>query len=80
MVIAALSMALVFCAITAVAAKPSAPDTPLYTFRMEEASSEMNFFPKQKSNFTYTAEKVYTVDFAVSAKYCDAGTCDIADT
>jgi hypothetical protein len=44
-------------------------DTPLYTFRMEQASSKMNFLPTETSSFTYTAEIGCTVTYAVE-RYC----------
>jgi hypothetical protein len=41
----------------------------LYTVRMEQASSEMNFLPTEQHNFTYTTEHGCTVDYTVS-EYC----------
>ncbi|MBU7026897.1 MAG: hypothetical protein HXS48_08140 [Theionarchaea archaeon] len=43
--IAVVSMAVAFLAVTCVTASPRTSNTPLYTFRMEQASSEMNFLP-----------------------------------
>ncbi|MBU7025511.1 MAG: hypothetical protein HXS48_01115 [Theionarchaea archaeon] len=69
MVIAAISVAVASLAITAVTASPWASDTPLYTFRMEQASSKMNFLPTEMNQFTYTAENGYTLDYEVVG-YC----------
>jgi hypothetical protein len=44
-------------------------NTPLYTVRMEQSSSKMNFLPTAVNEFTYTAEKGYTVE------YCMIGYC-----
>ncbi len=44
-------------------------DTPLYTFRMEKASSSMNFLPRERNDFIYDAEDRYTVN------YCAGGYC-----
>lgn len=38
-------------------------NTPLYTVRMEQASTKMNFLPTEMNEFVYTAEKGYTVDY-----------------
>jgi hypothetical protein len=46
----------------------SSRNTPLYTLRMEQASSEMNFLPTGVNSFTYAAEKGYTIT-------CNAGVC-----
>lgn len=46
---------------TAVAASPWMLDTPLYTYRMQQASSEMNFLPATMNNFTYMTEKGFTL-------------------
>jgi hypothetical protein len=40
----------------AVAASSSPLNTPLYIFRMEQASSEMNFLPTEMNKFVYAAE------------------------
>ena len=49
-------------AVSAVTANPQTLNTPLYTFRMEQASSEMNFLPEEKSTFIYTTEKGYQLN------------------
>jgi hypothetical protein len=38
-------------------------NTPLYTVRMEQASNKMNFLPTAVNEFTYTAEKGYTLEY-----------------
>lgn len=52
-------------------------DTPLYTIRMEQASSEMNFLPTQMTTFTYNAEKGYELSYDI-AGFCSAE--PLADT
>lgn len=54
-------------AVMCVAASVQTSSTPLYTVRMEQISSEMNFLPTAVNGFTYTAEKGYTVNCEVSA-------------
>lgn len=78
-------IALVSVAITAVTAS-SWVNTPLYTVRMEQASSKMNFLPKTVEEFTYTVENGYTLSFNVAGydgvsplatwKTCTGPTCD----
>ncbi len=68
MSLAVVSIVVAFCAITYVTASSFAA-TPLYTVRMEQASSKMNFLPTTVNEFTYTAENGYTVNYAV-AGYC----------
>jgi hypothetical protein len=57
-------------AISAVTASPGTLNTPLYTFRMEEASSEMNFLPKEQSPLVYTTGEGYHLNTS-APKYCD---------
>lgn len=40
-------------------------NAPLYTYRMEQASSEMNFLPTKMNSFTYITENRYTLDYGV---------------
>ena len=68
-IIGALSGVFAVLAVTAVAAGSSPSDTPLYTVRMEQASSGMNFLPTDVNGFIYSTEKGYTVN------YCTADTC-----
>lgn len=42
------------------------PSTPLYTLRMERASSKMNFLPTAVNEFNYTTESGYTLGFNIS--------------
>lgn len=70
----------VFFAITAAAANTLSPNTPLYTFRMEQVSSEMNFLPTEKNDFNYTAENGCTLNYAIQASSAvsiitTSGTC-----
>jgi len=53
------------------AATTSLSDTPLYTYRMEQASSEMGFLPAKMNEFTYNTEKGFELVFIV------AGCCDV---
>lgn len=81
MVFAAVSMAVAFLAVTAVTAS-SWTNTPLFTVRMEKASSKMNFLPTAVNGFTYTAEKGYNVKCNVTG-YCGEellGNCTDYDT
>ena len=50
-------------------------NTPLYTVRMEQASSKMNFLPTEKNIFTYTTENGHIVIY--DAQCCSAGPLDI---
>jgi hypothetical protein len=58
----------ILLAMTVVTAS-SQEDTPLYTMRMEQASSEMHFLPSAVSEFTYTAEPGVVFSYAVTG-YC----------
>lgn len=40
--------------------------SPLYTIRMEQASSEMNFLPTAVNEFTYSTEKGYSLTYGVA--------------
>jgi hypothetical protein len=44
--------------------------TPLYIFRMEQASSEMSFLPTIAKGFIYTAENGYTLNHAAGGYCC----------
>lgn len=65
MFIIMVSATAVLLAITAVTAYNRSTNTPLYTVRMEQASSKMNFLPTAVKGFTYTAEKGYTLNYDV---------------
>ena len=71
MLITAVIAGVVLCA-AAVSALPSLSSTPLYTFRMEQVSSEMSFLPTERNNFTYTTEKGYNMQYAVET-LCHSG-------
>jgi len=62
--LAAVSVALVLAA-TVVTAGSQATTTPLYTIRMEQASSTMHFLPTPVTDFTYTTENTCTLHYAV---------------
>lgn len=65
MSLAVVSAALVLLAVTAVTANPrTAFNTPLYTYRMEQASSNNKFLSTSASNFAYSAEKGYALDYS----------------
>lgn len=61
------SAAVVVVAVTAVTASPEVSDTPLYTYRMEQASSKMRFSPVTSPQFTYSAESGYALDYKITA-------------
>ena len=61
-IVVVISVVVVGLAVTAVTAR-SWTTTPLYTYRMEQASNKMNFLPTEMAGFTYTAEKGYTIPF-----------------
>lgn len=71
--IAAISIAFVFLAVAFVIARPSTSNTPLYTLRMEQASSKMNFLPTEINEFIYAAEKGYELNYNVRG-YCKGTT------
>lgn len=58
-----ISAALVSLAITAVIATETSSKTPLFTYRMEQKSNQMNFLSTEINEFTYTAESEYTLKF-----------------
>jgi len=69
-VVIAVFALLAVTAVTASAWRPS--HTPLYTMRMEQASSEMNFLSTARNNFAYTTGRGYELNYDV-AGYCVAG-------
>ncbi len=65
--LAVMSVALVFLAVTAATARPwTLPNTPLYTFRMEQASNEMNFSPAKGNGFAYAGEGGHTLGYDIA--------------
>lgn len=51
--------------VSTVIASSHVSSTPLYTVRMEQASSKMNFLPTAVNEFTYTAENGSTLNYEV---------------
>ena len=62
MSVAAVVAAITFLAATAATAR-RIPDTPLYMYRMETQSSEMDFLPTAVNGFTYSTEKGSTLQY-----------------
>lgn len=50
--------------VTGVTAFTQTYNTPLYTLRMEQASSNMHFLPTTVNEFTYNAEKEFTLNMS----------------
>lgn len=69
MLIAVMSIATVSCAAAFAAASPRSVTTPLYTARMEQASSEMRFLPTTMNTFTYITREGYTLDHEASGDW-----------
>lgn len=76
---AVMSVAVVSLAITCVTASPWTANTPLYTFRMEQASNKMNFLPTAVNGFIYSTEKGYALNYD-AAGYCGATPYGTYDT
>lgn len=66
MSLAVVSAIAVSCVIVVATASSLMADTPLYTLRMEQASSKMSFLATEMNGFTYTAENEYTLNQEVS--------------
>ncbi len=66
--VVAVSLAVVFATAGSLMA-----DTPLYIFRMEQASSKMNFLPTTVNGFAYNTENGYTVGYNVGKYSGGAG-------
>ena len=76
--LAVLSIGVVLFAITTVTATALTPaDTPLYTVRMEKASSGMHFSPA-KTTFSYEADKGHNVNYDVSGNQCNSEAVETA--
>lgn len=58
--------AFVFFAAVVTASSFVASDTPLYSYRMEQASNKMHFLPTDMNTFSYNTEKGYNLDFEVT--------------
>lgn len=66
MLFAMVSVSAVSLTITAVMASSwTTPNTPLYTYRMEQESSNMHFLPTSMNEFTYAAENGYILNYNV---------------
>lgn len=68
-ILIAISATAALLAVTCVTASPWTQNTPLYTYRMEQASSRMNFLPAPMNNLTYTTEKGYILNCEVTECY-----------
>ncbi|MGC1121834.1 MAG: hypothetical protein WBA22_12140 [Candidatus Methanofastidiosia archaeon] len=68
--IAAIVAVLAFSTVTSAAANFSTFFTPLYTMRMEQASSKMNFLPTPMNGFTYFTERGQTFDYHITGSMC----------
>lgn len=64
--IAVASAVLLSLAVACVTAGTWTSSTPLFTLRMEQASSEMNFLPRSAAGFTYTTGNGYTLGYCAS--------------
>ncbi|KYK36382.1 MAG: hypothetical protein AYK19_01165 [Theionarchaea archaeon DG-70-1] len=72
--IAVVSMAVAFLAVTCVTASRQTSSTPLYTFRMEQASNRMSFLPTTVNEFTYNTRDGYTLNYELGTD-SDVGFC-----
>lgn len=66
-ILAVISIVTVSLAVTVTA--NFVPNTPLYTYRMEQASSQMNFLPTEINNFAYTTVTGSTLNYEIT-RYC----------
>lgn len=72
MSIAVISVGIVLLASTCVTANSVASNTPLFTIRMEQHSSEMHFLSTPVNTFTYTVKAGYILDFDAPVECCNA--------
>lgn len=63
------SIAIIGASITVATASTSVA-TPLFTFRMQQASSSMKFLPTTASGFIYNTASGYTLDYTCSGAIC----------
>lgn len=61
--IAVVSTAVAFLAVTCVTASRQTLNTPLYTFRIEQASSGMSFLSTAVNEFSYNTRDGYTLNW-----------------
>lgn len=52
--------------VVAVGASTGVQSTPLYTYRMEQASFRMKFLPAEPSSFTYSTENECTLNLQIN--------------
>ncbi len=69
MISVAVGVALACLTLTFVTATTSHSNTPLYTLRMEQVSSHMNFLPTAVNKFTYITEGGYTLKCRVCGRF-----------
>lgn len=62
---ATVSVVIAVLALSFVTASALAANTPLFTVRMEQASSKMSFLPTAVNGFTYTVEKGYNLNYDI---------------
>ena len=76
MIIAAATVSLALVAVACVTASSQTKSTPLYTYRMEQKCSEMNFLPTEVAEFTYTAGEGYTLGYDAAGCCSDVNPLD----
>ncbi|KYK28696.1 MAG: hypothetical protein HXS48_14125 [Theionarchaea archaeon] len=78
---AVIGVVLVSLAVTCVSAASWTSNTPLFTMRMEQASSKMNFLPTEKIAFAYATESGYNLNCNAAAGTGELlGNCTDYDT
>ena len=70
MLIAAICVGGIFSVLLFVTASSLTAHTPLFTVRMEQASSDMHFLPTSVESFSYSVENGYSLDYAVESGVC----------
>lgn len=70
MLVAVIGISAALLAATCVTASSWTFNTPLYTFRMEQASNKMNFLPTEMNTFTYITEKGHDLIYATGCSGC----------
>jgi len=65
-VVVAATAITIFFAIACTTASNWTSHSPLYTFRMEQASNRMNFFPAERNDFVYTTGEGYELNCDVT--------------
>ncbi|MBU7046644.1 MAG: hypothetical protein HXS54_09430 [Theionarchaea archaeon] len=61
MLAALMGIAAASCVVAVTTASSLAANSPLFSIRMEQASSEKNFLPREMIRFTYSTEKGFTL-------------------